>query len=416
MTPIRSNISGSNNNHSNWVEPLRRSSPSVVSPECQPRNPSYSYDYQYPTPSSSHRFTDGGGGCGRPEDRPAARASSAAQYASAWADYYYYKQQQERAPFQPHQERAPFQQQQHQHRGQYQHDQARRQQQYPTRYDYNQYHGDSVIPPPPPPPAQQPSYFAQNEPTFPECREDVMPYNYADENANAYYGNSGEAFLSDKLSNNENNCWQPSGEEKNNACSNTYESPSQPFEDLCAPAPPSPSSKAVTTLDQPTDLLNDENGVESMPSEGEIQAPEAMLDPNELQPNDIVCGRGAPTNFHPGNEWLRSLIKKHQTQYLCAKRSDKPVIATKLLDQLRAEGRRFVRRVKCKGLFRWEEIDEKRAFEKICQFLRDGAPELRRKLLASTKVRTTAMENKRQRESYTPLPWQTNCTGAYSCV
>jgi hypothetical protein len=105
-----------------------------------------------------------------------------------------------------------------------------------------------------------------------------------------------------------------------------------------------------------------------------------------LRPNDIVCGRGAPTNNHPGNQLLCKLVKDYQISYLlCAKRSEKPRIAIELLEAIRFRGGRFVRRNKTTGRsFSWVEIGEKAAYEKVCQYLRDdGAPKLRRRILAA---------------------------------
>eukprot|EP00934_Nitzschia_sp_Nitz4_P009134 Nitzschia sp. Nitz4//scaffold13_size275219//118818//119273//NITZ4_000869-RA/size275219-processed-gene-0.85-mRNA-1//1//CDS//3329535999//9124//frame0 len=108
----------------------------------------------------------------------------------------------------------------------------------------------------------------------------------------------------------------------------------------------------------------------------------------ELLDTDIVCGRGAPVNWQKGNQVFRQLIEDHQTTYLCAKRCDKPRIASEILEAIRARGGRFVRRVKTSygGRFGWEEIEEKRAYEKVCQALREGAPELRRRMIRSANV------------------------------
>jgi hypothetical protein len=103
----------------------------------------------------------------------------------------------------------------------------------------------------------------------------------------------------------------------------------------------------------------------------------------DLQPLDIVCGRGAPTNFHYGNQVFRELVEDHQTSYLCAKRSDKPKIAMKLLDVVKSRGARFVKRQKTTGRFTWVDIGDKGAYEKVCQALRDGAPDLRRQVMSS---------------------------------
>jgi hypothetical protein len=100
-----------------------------------------------------------------------------------------------------------------------------------------------------------------------------------------------------------------------------------------------------------------------------------------LRDKDVVCGRGAPTMLHPGNQAYRSLIQKHETDYLWAKRSDKPVIAMQIMETLKRQDVRFVRK---EGNSRgWLVLDENKIYEKVCQSLREGAPELRRKILAS---------------------------------
>lgn len=87
---------------------------------------------------------------------------------------------------------------------------------------------------------------------------------------------------------------------------------------------------------------------------------------------------------HPGNHVYRALIRKHETAYLCAKRSDKPVIATQVMETLKGRGVRFVRRERHpKSGLGWVELEENKVYEKVCQSLREGAPELRRKVLAA---------------------------------
>lgn len=104
----------------------------------------------------------------------------------------------------------------------------------------------------------------------------------------------------------------------------------------------------------------------------------------DLHPTDVVCGRGAPTHFHPGNQAYRQLVKGFETAYLCAKRSEKPVIAMEIMDVLKGRG---VRMVKKDGYSFWVEIGDQSAYEKVCQSLREGAPELRRQMLSACIVR-----------------------------
>ena len=123
----------------------------------------------------------------------------------------------------------------------------------------------------------------------------------------------------------------------------------------------------------------------------------------ELCENDIVCGRGAPTRFHKGNIQFQNLILQYQSTYLFSKRPDKPRLAWALLEIIQSNGGRFVRRLKGKGsksskptnentsCFGWEQLNERQAYEKICQSLREGAPELRRKILSGSS--TSELEN-----------------------
>ena len=126
-----------------------------------------------------------------------------------------------------------------------------------------------------------------------------------------------------------------------------------------------------------------------------------------LQDMDIVCGRGAPTNYHIGNEMFRGLVSTYHTSYFCAKRSEKPNIAMKVLDVLQSRGARFVRRQKgvrfpvtSKNTKNtkddegelplsssyWMEVSHKLAYEKVCQALRNGAPNVQRHILSSTRI------------------------------
>ena len=137
----------------------------------------------------------------------------------------------------------------------------------------------------------------------------------------------------------------------------------------------------------------------------EITLPHGFV---SLRDQDVVCGRGAPTLVHPGNQAYRNLIQQNETAYLCAKRADKPIIATKVIDVLNNRGVRFVRRERNSHGSGWVVLDDKKVYEKVCQSLREGAPELRRKLLASD-VRTSndrprpSMERYRDQENNPPV-------------
>jgi len=92
-----------------------------------------------------------------------------------------------------------------------------------------------------------------------------------------------------------------------------------------------------------------------------------------------------------GNHVFRDLVEDYQTSYLCSKRSDKPRIAMKILDLVKESGGRFVRRQRTAEGLIWQEINDKGAYEKICQGLREGAPDLRRQVLS--KMKQAAKDN-----------------------
>jgi len=130
----------------------------------------------------------------------------------------------------------------------------------------------------------------------------------------------------------------------------------------------------------------------------------ALTHSKGLREMDIVCGRGAPTNFHIGNEKFRELVSNYHSAYFCAKRSDKPDIAMNIMEVLQSRGARFVRRQKGRHATtvaaaiapgsqqaspppfssHWMEVSSKIAYEKVCQALRDGTPEIQRKMFSSS--------------------------------
>lgn len=92
----------------------------------------------------------------------------------------------------------------------------------------------------------------------------------------------------------------------------------------------------------------------------------------QARQEDILCGRGAPSEHHPGNEIFRYLIERYQSRYVFANRREKPVIAMRILDLLRSRGMRFLRRDRDCIRNGWVELSEHRAYEKVCIALRQG--------------------------------------------
>jgi hypothetical protein len=119
-----------------------------------------------------------------------------------------------------------------------------------------------------------------------------------------------------------------------------------------------------------------------------------------LEAYDIVCGRGAPSKSNTGNQVFRDLIQLYQTSYICSKRSDKPRIAKEVLQKIRLRGGRFVKRdTTTNGRAAWTAVGEQQAYEKVCQALRDGAPELRRQMVACSSIRSHNNNNSSKENS-----------------
>jgi hypothetical protein len=70
----------------------------------------------------------------------------------------------------------------------------------------------------------------------------------------------------------------------------------------------------------------------------------------QLRDTDVLCGRGAPSQFHIGNKYFRDLVEKFQSSYIAARRIDKPEIATHIVDLVRERGGRFLKRTKMQGI------------------------------------------------------------------
>jgi hypothetical protein len=69
----------------------------------------------------------------------------------------------------------------------------------------------------------------------------------------------------------------------------------------------------------------------------------------DLREADVLCGRGAPSNFHGGNRVFKDLVTQYQMSYLAARRHDKPDIAAAIVQHIHDRGGRFLKRVKMQG-------------------------------------------------------------------
>lgn len=70
----------------------------------------------------------------------------------------------------------------------------------------------------------------------------------------------------------------------------------------------------------------------------------------EVRENDVLCGRGAPSQYQAGNKFFREVVERFQSSYIAARRIDKPEIAMHVVDLVRERGGRFLKRIKVQGI------------------------------------------------------------------
>lgn len=103
-----------------------------------------------------------------------------------------------------------------------------------------------------------------------------------------------------------------------------------------------------------------------------------LITADQVLADDVLCGRGAGANTHPGNIAFRSLVGDLQLSYLSTKPLDKAHISKSIVAMITEKGGRFLKRSDFKGLDGksnfWYDIGFKAAREKTCQALRERAP------------------------------------------
>jgi len=96
--------------------------------------------------------------------------------------------------------------------------------------------------------------------------------------------------------------------------------------------------------------------------------------------NDILCGRGGGSQNHPGNDYYRRMISSSKYWYLSSNKREKREIALELVSRiytLNPPGR-FLEKNEC--TLRYNDIGEERAVAKVSQALREGAPNIRKRI------------------------------------
>jgi hypothetical protein len=90
---------------------------------------------------------------------------------------------------------------------------------------------------------------------------------------------------------------------------------------------------------------------------------------SKRRPQDILCGRGVPIQTYHGNLRLHELVESFRERYLAADRKDKPSLIRAVLEEVKNEGGRFLKRSD-EDENVWEEVDATYAYEKVSHALR----------------------------------------------
>ena len=106
---------------------------------------------------------------------------------------------------------------------------------------------------------------------------------------------------------------------------------------------------------------------------------------NNIQPHDVLFGRGGGTNQHIGNQHFRELVAQQMPAYLRAAKKDKVKIARHIVSIIQSQGGRFLKRrsdattpttvdsASSSGEDGyWIPVTDQRAREKTSQALREG--------------------------------------------
>mmetsp|Transcript_5494 Transcript_5494/g.7686 ORF Transcript_5494/g.7686 Transcript_5494/m.7686 type:complete len:420 (+) Transcript_5494:60-1319(+) len=97
----------------------------------------------------------------------------------------------------------------------------------------------------------------------------------------------------------------------------------------------------------------------------------------DIHAHDVLSGRGGASNNHPGNEAFRQLVNKVKFDYLQCPKREKPLLAMRIVQAVRAQSPpgRFLQHDKLTDT--WKDVGDTKAREKTSQALREGAPIIR---------------------------------------
>ncbi len=105
--------------------------------------------------------------------------------------------------------------------------------------------------------------------------------------------------------------------------------------------------------------------------------------------HDVLCGRGGGTNNHIGNSHWRMLVAANKQLYITLPKRQKMLLSRSIVNAVRGQNPpgRFLQ--KDSKTNKWFDVGDHRAQEKTSQALREGAPDIRKKVGGKTDVEST---------------------------
>jgi len=102
-----------------------------------------------------------------------------------------------------------------------------------------------------------------------------------------------------------------------------------------------------------------------------------IIQKDDINKHDVLCGRGGVSNTHVGNVSYREMVNRYKSKYRAATKKQKPLIAKEIVENIRnlKPSGRFLKKVK--DHVGYEIIGDGEAVQKACQSLREGASKSR---------------------------------------
>ena len=102
-------------------------------------------------------------------------------------------------------------------------------------------------------------------------------------------------------------------------------------------------------------------------------------------PHDVLCGRGGGTNNHIGNSHWRMLVAANKQLYITLPKRQKMLLSRSIVNAVRSQNPpgRFLQKDSKSN--QWFDVGDQRAQEKTSQALREGAPDIRKKVAEQTE-------------------------------